>query len=290
MSTPTPNEIRFARLSAITDADPDVAVDASLRDAATVDAGGDSARHARSAEQARLREACGRVMDSPEHRCPEGLRTQITAGIATDDAPAQTLPPVVAGRIGPGRWVGAVAAAALIAISTVAVVGTLKTLRPGPQSVGNASVAQVLNTSQAAAFDSRHGVCGANPTTLVGSESFPKTVDGLADVIDAGLDSAKLDLSDIGFRYRAAGHCVVPGPGAVHVVYGNDAGQALSLWLRPHDGKLDLKAGQVYGPPADGPQAGRIRVWRNGDMVFYLVGDLPEDVEQAQPQLALNPV
>lgn len=291
---PAPRDVGFARLAALTDADPDATLDASARDAAAVDAGGDAALDERIAEQERLRGACARAMDGPEHRCPDELRARLTAATAEPARAAEPPPaPQVAGRIGPRRWVGALAAAALIAVSTVAVVGTLRTLRPGPTPTGVAGVVQVLNDGQAAAFDGRHRVCGSDPTTLFQTERFPETLDGLdarlTDVIDASLGLARLDLSSLGFRYRGAGHCNVPGPGAVHVVYRNDTGQALSLWLRPDDGGLNLEPGRLYGPPADGPQAGRILVWRDGDVVLYLVGDLPGDVERAQPQLALHP-
>ncbi len=284
MPSPTPNDIRFARVAALADADTDAPMDVAARESAAADAGGQEALDQRITEQNRLREACSRVMDSPAHRCPDALRAQLTQ--------AHTPPPAVIGRIMPSRWIGAVAAAALIAVSTVAVVGALKTLRPGPQAT-SMSIVQVINTDQAARFDRRHEVCGSDPSALFQNQLFPETLaglkNGLTDVLDGSLDSVQLDLSALGYRYRGAGHCTVPGSGAVHVVYGNDQGQALSLWLRPDDGRLDLAQGQVYGPPADGPQAGRIMVWRENGMVLYLVGDLSEDVEQARPQLALHP-
>ena len=125
-------------------------------------------------------------------------------------------------------------------------------------------------------------------------EAYPESLDGLDDrltqTIDAGLGSARLDLSDLGYHYVAAGDCHVPGSGAVHIVYRNDAGKALSLWLRHDDGTLNLEPGQIYGPPADSPQAGRLLVWLDGDVVVYLAGDLPGDVEEARPELSLHPV
>lgn len=284
MPSHTPNDIRFARLAALADADTDAPLDVAARESAAADTGGQEALDQRIAEQQHLREACSRVMDSAAHRCPDLLRAQLTQ--------AHTPPPAVIGRIVPSRWIGAVAAAALIAVSTVAVVGALKTLRTGPH-IPSMSIVQAINTNQAAQFARRHDVCGSNPSELFQNELFPKTLEGLnngiTDVIGGNLGSVQLDLSALGYRYRGTGHCPVPGPGAVHVVYSNDQGKALSLWLRPDDGLLDLADGQVYGPPADGPQGGRIMVWRQGDMVLYLVGDLPEDVEQARPQFTLHP-
>ena len=295
-------------MAALTDGDPDATLDAAGRDAARADAGGDDALAARIAEQQKLREACARAVDSPAHRCPDELRARLTASLAesapdagsdsaSNPAPeAEPVPalPAVAGRIGPRRWIGAFAAAALIAISTVAVVGVLRTLPTGPSGDGSAAIVQVLNATQANAFDARHRICGDDPSRLFQKDTFPQSLDGLDDrlteTIDASLGSARLDLSGLGYHYAGAGDCHVPGPGAVHIVYRNEAGKALSLWLRRDDGKLNLKPGQIYGPPANSPQAGHLLVWLDGDVVLYLVGDLPEDVEGARPELALHPV
>ena len=308
MSTPTPDDLRFARLAALTDGDPDAALDDVGRDAARVDAGGDDALAARIAEQQKLREACARAVDSPAHRCPDELRARLIATLdesepaagsdaATDPAtPAEPIPalPAVAGRIGPGRWIGAVAAAALIAVSTVAVVGVLKNLPPDANQVASANIVQVLNATQADALDASHQMCGHDPTQLAQHDAFPQSLnqldERLVETIDGSLGSARLDLSGLGYHYVAAGNCDIPGPNAVHVVYRNDAGKTLSLWLRRDDGKLTLKPGQIYGPPADSPQAGRLLIWLDGDVVFYLVGDLPGDVQAARPQLELRPV
>ena len=188
MSTPTPDDLRFARLAALTDGDPDAALDAAGRDAARADAGGDEALAARIAEQRELREACARAVDSPAHHCPDELRVRLTAALvdleqptgsdsASDPAPqAESTPvlPAVAGRIGPGRWIGAFAAAALIAVSTVAVVGVLKTLPTDSSQVGSAAVVQVLNATQAQAFDTRHRLCGDDPSNLFNRRGLPR--------------------------------------------------------------------------------------------------------------------
>jgi|GEM_PF-2949602 len=294
MSTPCPDDLRYARLAALADADPDAVLDTSAQDAVARDAGGGAALGERIGEQERLRRACARAMDGPGHRCPDDLRARLTTAAAEPTVTAGPTPaPRVTGRTIARRWVGALAAAALIAVSTVAVVGTLKTLRGGTPPSAIADVLPVLDRGQAESFDRRHRVCGSDPAALFQHDRFPETLDGLdqrlTEVIDASLGSARLDLSGLGFRYRGAGFCHVPGPDAVHVVYDNDAGQSLSLWLRYDDGRLGLEPGRLYGPPADSPQAGRIRVWRDGDVILYLVGDLPGDVEAARPLLALHP-
>ena len=307
---PTPDDLRFARLAALADGDSAAELDAAGLNAARTDAGGDDALAARIAEQQQLRAACRRIMGEAEVRCPDELRSRLIAtlpgpdqGLSEQSGPSAGDPsggeptestPAVAGRIGPGRWVGVFAAAALIAISTVAVVGTLYTLRPGPLPAGAASIVQVIDDGQARLFEFEHQRCGTDPTQLDNFERFPKKLgeldEQLAEIIDANLGSARLDLSGLGYHYAGAGDCVVPGSGAVHIVYRNDAGDALSLWLRADDGRLQLEPGRLYGPPKDSLQDGRILIWKDGNVVFYLVGDLHDAVERAQSELALYPV
>ncbi len=290
MPSPTSAELRFARLAALTDADADTILGQASRDVAAADAGGTEALGKRVAEQHQLQAACSRIMKNQANGCPDFLRTQIIAAI--DNPTSTSVEPVIAGRIAPHRWVGAVAAAALIAVSTMSVVGTLRTLRTAPETV-LLSLSQVLNPKQITNLDLRHGICGEDPSALVGNSEFPRNVAGLnrhlGESLDMDAEGLRLDLSDIGFHYRGAGHCIAPGPGAVHLVYGNNSGQSLSLWLRTDDGTLSLDEEFVYGAPADSPHSGRLRVWREGNMLLYVVGDRAEDVQNTVPQLALHP-
>ena len=287
--TPT-DALHFARLAALSDRDPDAVLsDAELDDLRTV-AGGETALADRIEEQSRLRNACASTMDRPEHRCPADLRDKLTALTAGSDTEA----PAVAGRIGLPRWLAPLAAAAVLAIGTVTAVQVIQSVRSTTTPLGPGAPLTLvgIDQTQANLFQARHDACSDDlDQELMGVAEFPTSLDELdnrlATAVESSLGRAHLDLSTLGFKYLGAGYCHVPGPESIHMVYGNDQGHHLSLWVRADDGRLTVEPGKLYGPPADSPQAGRLVIWRDGDVIFYLFGDLPTDVEQARPQITL---
>ncbi|MEM9916263.1 MAG: hypothetical protein AAF911_15015 [Planctomycetota bacterium] len=247
--------------------------------------------------QQQLKQACGRVMTSPETRCPDALRDQIIAMASEAEAASTTAPATgmsagVSGGGGEddnpvlaliGRWVAPLAVAATLFI------GALVALNVMSDSGGYTSDG-LITASLAQTFGQRHAKCALGEAGPYGTELFPAEVDQLDDAlvqhVGQELDGAALNLSTLGYDYKVAGFCPLPGGDSVHVIYENPEGQTLSLWVKAYDGKPTLDPGVPYVPPHD-HTAQPMMVWREGDMVFYLVGDTMDDVKQAQPAIRL---
>ncbi|MEO1237538.1 MAG: hypothetical protein AAFX76_12190, partial [Planctomycetota bacterium] len=148
----------------------------------------------------------------------------------------------------------------------------------------------LITARLAQTFGDRHEQCAMENQLPYANELFPATMSGLdralADHVGPEIEAASLDLSSIGFDYRVAGVCPIPGKDAVHLIYENPQGQSLSLWIKGYDAEPVLDPGVPYFPP-QGHTAQPMVVWREGDMVFYLVGDTMEDVQRARPEIRL---
>jgi len=249
--------------------------------------------------QHQLKQACGRVMDSPTMRCPDTLRDQITAmadatetEIETETAHeslSATRPEQMAGddqavlaRI--GRWAAPLAVAATLFIGALVALNVMN--NPG----GGYTADGLITARLAETFGQRHTQCSLGQGVPAESQLFPADIDQLDDTlvqhVSQELDGAALDLSTLGYDYRIAGFCPLPRGDAVHVIYENPGGQSLSLWVKAYDQQPVLDPGVPYVPPRD-HTATPMMVWREGDMVFYLVGDKMDDVRRAQPAIRL---
>ncbi|MEM7626014.1 MAG: hypothetical protein AAF333_10340 [Planctomycetota bacterium] len=261
--------------------------------------------------QQQLRQACGRVMGDPAVKCPVALRQQIeemaeaalreegeagngesrsNGGDSSGSGDLTPKPgyddrhdsPVLATI---GRWVAPLAVAALLAI--VGVVG-LNVFRSATS--GGYTADGLISASLAERFGDRHASCTLGEIAPYKADLFPTDIDqldeSLAQHVGQELDGAALDLSSLGYDYQVAGVCPIPGDNAVHVIYENEGGNTLSLWIKAYNGKPTLDPGVPYIPPQD--HSGRpMMVWREADMVFYLVGDAMDDVKKAQPAIRL---
>ncbi|MEM9420041.1 MAG: hypothetical protein AAGA25_13460 [Planctomycetota bacterium] len=241
--------------------------------------------------QQQLKKACGRAMDSQAMRCPDALREKICAMAeehsATESpassqlAESQAYDNPVIGRI--GNWIAPIAVAATLFIGALVALNVMNNNR-GYSPDG------ILTASLANTFGERHLKCAAGKSSPYDTELFPAEValldDSLVQHVGQELDGAALDLSTLGYEYKVAGFCPIPGDKSVHVMYENPAGQMLSLWIKTYDGKPTLDPGVPYIPPQDHTEQ-PMMVWREGDMVFYLVGDTMDDVKQAQPAIHL---
>ena len=237
-----------------------------------------------------LQMAVARVMREPE-KAPDDLRAQIQAMMAEESpAPAPRRRPLFRSmRI--GFW-APLAAAAMLLI-TAAAFYAIPEAPGGPAARGFETPAVVAADSLLTAADidrfaARHNTCTRDVSRLVEAARFPMQVEALpealADYFHASLADLSLDLSRIGYRYRATGLCSAPGPGAVHLTYAalsaaDDQTPGLSLWIRPDDGRLSLEEGRLYLASHDDTPA--VLIWRRQDMVFYLMGDDPGSVDQA---------
>ncbi|MEM1110225.1 MAG: hypothetical protein AAGH99_16185 [Planctomycetota bacterium] len=238
--------------------------------------------------QQQLKQACARVMDTPEMRCPDELRGKITAMMATEAEPtvAETASehaqgsPVIA-RI--GQWVAPLAVAATLFIGAVVALNVINDNRKYTSD-------GILTASLAQTFGDRHVKCALGQQAPYATDLFPASVseldEAIAQQVGQAIEGAALDLSVLGYDYQLAGLCPIPGGDAVHVIYENAEGQALSLWIKAYDGKPVLDPGRAYIPPQDHTSQ-PMMVWRDGDMVFYLVGNTMDEVEKVQPAIQL---
>lgn len=245
------------------------------------------------AYQQQLKQACAKVMDTPETRCPADLAAKLSAmPVEQDDRSAVTAAPATSGggsasgspvlaRI--GQWVPAAIAAVLLIAATVVFT------QAGNGGASSAGVASLLSAGQVAQFDTRHSDCAVKPEILKRHNDFGEATDfeqlpgKLGEYFQTSTDGMSLNLSGVGYDYQLTGVCNLPGNGAVHIVYRHhdDPSRAISLWVKPDDGGLDkLEPNRVYveaGETLDRP----VIVWRKTGLIYYLVGDSLQDAHEA---------
>lgn len=155
-------------------------------------------------------------------------------------------------------------------------------------SLGDGSIIPV---SQVELFQWRHTRCSLAIDELHTSQ-YPQQIEALPGAIADTLGHQPypvLDLAKMGYVFERAGPCSIPSAKSIHLIYkarpetGRD--DRLSLWIEPDDGKLAIEAGKPYhitGERAAHP----VLVWKDADMVYYLVGDSDSSVEQAASTLS----
>ncbi len=242
----------------------------------------------RVAQHQQLRQAVARAMDDPSLTTPAVLRDQIAQLAATvqADPPADAAPPASDQRTPVlaviGRWLPA-AVAALFFIGALTALSIAD--RTGPQLITSANV---INASMIDDFGARHFKCSRKITPMAQTDLFPRDLAALpgelSDYFDQPIDPDVLNLSSVGYEFDMAGLCIVPGKGAVHLIYTAQApdGQidALSLWLRPVDADSGIEPNQLY-TAAEPSKNFPMLVWRHGDMAYHLVGDSYDAVQRA---------
>ncbi len=251
----------------------------------------------RVADHQKLRGAVAQAMDDPSMKAPAELRDRI-GQLAQDEqarrvskpspGPVPTTGSPVLAVI--GRWIPAAVAAVLFIGALVALNQAGET---GPDRL--ITSAQILNTSMVDQFGDRHFKCARNITPMHGTDRFPQDLTALpgalGEYFDQPIDQDVLNLSSLGYDFDMAGLCVLPGKGAVHMVYKSQAptGQTdtLSLWLRPFEQGSGIQDAKLY-KTADPTENFPMLVWRHGDMVYYLVGDSYDAVERAFDAISRN--
>ena len=239
-----------------------------------------------------LHEAVSRVMKaSLPDAAPPALRgriEQLSASTAPQPPSAAEAradrfgcagPPAI-GRI--GQWVPAAVAAVLLIVSGVLLYNVNRNGRDSRDSESS-----IIPASMADKFSLRHVRCVGDITRLMDSDEFPKDIKELPAKLNlelGGQATPSLDLSSLGYEFHAAGHCNVPGKGAVHLVYHakEKSGRydALSLWIKTYQGRPLIDAGKLYGIGGE-ESAHPMLIWRDQTMVYYLVGDATDYVEKA---------
>ena len=249
--------------------------------------------------QQQLKQACAKAMDRPEMKCPEDLAKTLRAmsggaspkADATDSPPpaqpaAPYTGPSVIGRI--GRW-APTAVAAVLLIAAGVLFTQANVTGPGV----NAQAASFLTVDQVQHFTGRHFDCASKPELMKQAEQFGSATEfdqlpgKLGSYFRTSTDGMKLSLDGIGYDYELTGACSLPGSGAVHIVYRNhdNPDQAISVWIKPIDASQDkLEEGRVYveaGQALSKP----VIFWRDGGLLYFLVGDSLQDCDKAVQEL-----
>lgn len=247
----------------------------------------------RVAFQAALRAKVAGCLDCTP--CPEEVRTRIETAMRaelakpTPDAvteppqapsePAESAAPAVAGRIGPSTrgfspWVPAALAACLL----VAAVGFFLS---SPGGGGGGGAAGPLSSELLASFSREHVSCVQGERTPMDAEAFPASVEALPGTLAERFNRprvpASFDLSPVGLRFVAAGACVLPAKGSVHLVYEDPqrAGRGVSVWLRVVDERSpELEEGRPYMASA-GERASMV-FWRTEGVDVFVVSERAE--------------
>jgi hypothetical protein len=243
--------------------------------------------------QQQLRQAVGRALRGDVPPPPPALRQALLEKLS-HPAPAQPVRPAPnlddhRYRIGwLGRWLPLAAAAVLFGISLT----TLYYARQQPPSPANLGATPVLAPALVDKFAWRHNGCAREIQQLNDAVAFPSDLKQMPTSLAEYLGAQSypvLDLSAIGYDFWKAGECIVPGHGihSVHMIYrsrgsatGEPAGAALSLWVATDKGQVSLKPDQPY-VAAGGDKPHPMIVWRHSGLVYYLMGDSLDSVDQA---------
>ena len=252
----------------------------------------------RLAYEQRLKQSCARVMDGPEMKCPDELAGKVLAmagGASQVVKPASAPTPKPAPYAGPpviariGRWVPtAIAAVQLLAAGVL-----FNQASTTSRGIDTTVVGGGLSPDQIQNFTGRHFDCAErpdrlkNPTQFGGAKDYEQLPGRLSDYFNTDTDKLSLNLKGIGYEYQLTGTCSLPGSGAVHIVYHKqaDPAKSISVWIVPTKPEHDnIKEGRVY------TQVGQdllhpVIIWRDGDLLYYLVGDSIEDCDKAVKQL-----
>jgi anti-sigma factor RsiW len=251
----------------------------------------------RLAQEQRLKQACAKAMDGPEMKCPNELAGKLLAlansGGAKAPTPATTTssqntayagPPVLA-RI--GRWAPAAVAAVLLVAA-----GVLFT-QANPSASGiNAQAVTFHTPEKIEQLTGRHFDCAERPDRLknpnqFGGDDFEQLPGKLSDYFDTDANQLALNLDGIGYDYQLTGTCSMPGSGAVHIVYHKheDPAKSISVWIVPvSEEHKALQSGRVY-TEVSGDVLRPVIFWRDGGLLYYVVGDSIEDADKAVQQL-----
>ncbi len=190
-----------------------------------------------------------------------------------------------------GRWSPAAAAAVLL------LAAVLTRLLPASSAEvfdpdRHVAYPGIIPVSQVDQFMGRHVRCMDQIEPLRESNKFPLQVEQLPSTIEKVIGCkplSPLDLSALGYTFWKAGECGIPRKKAVHLIYRAlpDTGRqdSLSLWMVRDQGQLDIPERQTcLATPENAVHP--VIVWRDGGLVYYLVGDAEPLVRTVADSLA----
>lgn len=212
------------------------------------------------------------VADTP---APSAALAARVEGLMAQDVGAAPVRRLPAWRARGQVWFGA-AAAALLLLSVGLGSGWIIF---GPRNTENDPVSAVL----ASAVTHIHVDCSRAPS--MHTADFPHELGELQDSLKKTLGGVEShpDLSSIGYRYIGAGPCGNPLTGTVHLLYQSNrqpVADTLSLFVTEFHGQVHVGDGKVYWVHGK-DSAHPMLVWRNKELVYFLVGDAEKPVIQA---------
>lgn len=265
------------------------AVQKLLTDPSAARAAGVENASARVEFERALKPACSRCLCKGIAPASSDLRARVTQAMATAaDFHESEREPVthaargvqesaerVPGRAGAGRgrrWMTSVGATAILAFAAVAVYQAVI-------NTGTITDPQASFTAQLASFVSdehrRTAVDTPEARAKFGCTDFTKVCDEVSPTLGQSPDLPVLG-GEEDLAFQGASRCGVPGGGpSVHIrFYTRHGGEGhehqVSLFVQRGAQRLDLEEGRVYSlecPKAD------VCVWREGELVYYLVSD-----------------
>ena len=249
--------------------------------------------------QQQLRQAVDRTIRNETPATPEVLKQQIQKLMADTPATGQATVRDETGRAQGasvlariGRW-APLAAAAMFFIAALAVLNTPQEHDSSTStSTSSPIVWNPVSKSHYGVFVKRHLGCSRMIDKLMHTELFPQDLKALPPSLATFLGEQAtpgLDLSGIGYEFYAVGKCPVPGEQSVHLIYhakGDPTGHdALSLWMRRYRGSPAIEPDQAYYVEAD--EANPLVIWRQGGMIYYLMGNSLANTDRAAQKLRL---
>ena len=151
----------------------------------------------------------------------------------------------------------------------------------------------LIESGRVSRMGKRHENCAAKIEALVGSDQFSKNLTEIptkiATYLGPQISVPIPDLSALGYEFRGAGTCGLPGGKAVHLVYkpidGTNRTDSMSLWIRGDEtNQVQIEEGKLYSA-TDLGSAHPIMVWRRGSAVYYLVGNTDSKLSDAASSL-----
>jgi len=139
----------------------------------------------------------------------------------------------------------------------------------------------LLESGRVTAMGTRHESCSTEIQKLYKTVEFSADLNEIPKSITKYLGPQihvpRPDLTKLGYEYRGAGACTLPGGKAVHLVYqpigSSGRADALSLWIRSDEtGQVKVEEGRLYTVTPEG-SLHPVLVWRRGSAVYYLVGE-----------------
>ena len=248
--------------------------------------------------QVQLKDAVrGAMVDGKSCVCPEDLKAKLVgmfddaeaegdySGDRGDEGGDEQRNRMVIGRI--GRWMPS-AAAALIMFAVV--MSAYDVYRNGGASGDGPMVAGIMPMQMVNLLEKRHVGCAVDIARLPQDPQLPRKVEALPNALNErfGSRTSGLDLSGIGYEFDRVGKCTAPGEISVHLIYkpieGSLNEDMISLWIVPNVRNLKLDEGRVY-TINDKEKAHPMLVWREGEMLYYMVGDSMERTIKAADSL-----